>query len=161
MYSTPHYLKEKDQLWPLIQKIKKDKGKPVFYRKGRVVISQQGPVDHELINEFMLKNELKPVNTIPDFELSKLKLGDRVRNYSAPAGAVSNTVIFMVIGMCHCPQIMCMKDGKGKAGAVAHQEGECLTQIEESPEVEDELAPDPSFDLELNVKITDLKNNPY
>ena len=83
---TPLDMREKDQLQPLIDTFTKDK-KPAYYTKGKVVVTNQGRVKQELINEFLTKSQLKPIHVQPDFRLTTL---ERSRNFSAPSGPVNN-----------------------------------------------------------------------
>ena len=79
---TPLDMKEKELLQPMIDEFTKEK-KPAYYTKGKIIITNQGRVRQELINEFLTKSQLRPIHVQPDFHFEPIERG---RNLSAPSG---------------------------------------------------------------------------
>ena len=83
-------MRERDQLKPLVDEMRLA-NKPAYYRRGKIIISQAGPVKKEIINEYLLKSQLKPVHAEPHLVLPTIDPA-RSRNRSAPVGRVDNSL---------------------------------------------------------------------
>ena len=82
---TPMDLKERDMLKPLIDGMRKN-DKQAYYTKGKVIVSKEGRVKKEVINEFLTKNQLRPIHFAAETDLSVMDTDrSRFRNVSAPS----------------------------------------------------------------------------
>ena len=91
-------LREREQLKPLVDSYR-SKDKPAYYTKGKIVVSKEGRISKEIVNEFLTKAQLRPVHMPPETELNIVDRSDRSRHYSAPGGSIQgNTMGYRALG---------------------------------------------------------------